>query len=402
MASETEKITNYLFSCFSETIRDPLWKDVLFTPQILKITEHPQFRKLSGIRQLGPASLIYPGAVHTRLSHCIGVFHIGRKILLTLLKQGDFRFSETGVNSFLCACLLHDLGHFPFAHSLKDVVKRTHESLATDIITGDEDLSALIRDAGADIRQVCMIIDSDYGETNDRETLLFQNLLSGALDPDKLDYLCRDAYFCGVPYGIQDVSWITEHIMNVDVYPALSVKNAASIEHLLFSKYLMYRNVYWHEKTRCATAMVRSAVVNALKDGILEEQDLYFLDDEQFMTLCRSKNYKPFKLIEQSKSGQLLYTNRTFSCPESFTENDRLIYLKDAIEKLKDRCPEYSVIVDVPEPISFESNLKLVNENGNVTVFSETDNVFATENVSRAFTKTLRKIRIYSPVKEAL
>ncbi len=402
MQQSSEKISNYLFSDFTESVRDPLWKDVLFTPEILRITEHPQFRKLSGIRQLGPASLVYPGAVHTRLSHCIGVYHIGRKILLTLLKQNGFDFTFTGVNSFLCACLLHDLGHFPFAHSLKDVVVRSHETLATDIITSDKKLSELISDTGADVEQVCTIIDPGFRDTQNRETILYQNLLSGALDPDKLDYLCRDAYFCGVPYGIQDVSWITEHIKNAGTKAALSVKNASSVEHLLFSKYLMYRNVYWHEKTRCATAMFRSAVVQALNDGVLKEQDLYFLDDGQFMNLCRSKDYEPFSLVEQAGTGKLLYTNRTFPCPENFTEKDRKIYLENAVNELKGKCPKYSVIVDVPEPISFESNLSLIDENGKIISFSDTDNVFATGNVSSAFTRTLRKIRIFSPVDEAL
>lgn len=394
--------SDYLFTEFTESVRDPLWKDILFTPEILKITEHPQFRKLSGIKQLGPASLVYPGAVHTRLSHCIGVYHIARKILLTLIREKGFSFTQTGINSFLCACLLHDLGHFPFAHSLKDVVVRSHETLATDIITSDPQLSALIGNAKADTKQVCMIIDPGFCADADDETVLYQNLLSGALDPDKLDYLCRDAYFCGVPYGMQDVSWITEHIKNIGTKPALSIKHSGSVEHLLFSKYLMYRNVYWHEKTRCATAMVKNAVVNALQDGVLKEEELYFLDDTQFINLCKSKDYKPLELVEMSNSGKLLFTNRTFECPENFTEKDRRIYLENAISQLGEKCPSYSVIVDVPEPISFESNLNLIDADGEIIPFNRTNNIFATENVSQAFTKTLRKIRIFSPVSEAL
>lgn len=393
---------NYLVGKFTESVRDPLWKDVLFTPEILKITQHPQFQKLSRIKQLGPASFVYPGAVHTRFSHCIGVYHIARQIMLNLYKQGSFEYTQTGVISFLVACLLHDLGHFPYAHSLKDVIKRSHETLATDIINTDKELSNLIEQTGADVKQVCSIIDPDSFPATDKETKFYQNLLSGALDPDKLDYLCRDAYFCGVPYGVQDVSWITDHIKNTDTYPALSINHASSVEHMLFSKYLMYRNVYWHEKTRCLTAMVRNAVVNALRDGVLKESDLYFLDDEQFITLCKSKDYPAFKLVEASRNGQALFTNRTFSCPENFTEKDRRIYLNDALEKLSSKCEEFSVIVDVPEPISFDSNLRLIDENGNIVMFNETDSVFASENISKTFTKTLRKIRIFSPVDEAL
>jgi len=393
-------LSNYLVSDFNIPVRDPVWGDMLFTPQIRNIIRHPQFQKLSRIKQLGPVSLVYPGAVHTRFAHCLGVYHISRRMMISLLRDGNAEVSRVGLDSFLVSALLHDIGHFPFAHSLKDVVVRSHESLATDIIRNDKSLNQLIREAGADIDIVCSIICPEENPTDSSEVKLYQHMLSGALDPDKLDYLCRDAFFCGVPYGVQDVSWITEHYTTCNGRPALSKENEASVEHLLFSKYLMYKNVYWHKATRCATAMVKNAVVKALKEGVLKEQDLYFLDDEQFFTLCESKKYKPFEMVNQSKIGQLFYSNKEISCPNSFSEEERIKLQDEALDKLKNKCEPWQVIVDLPEPISFESNIFIVDSEGSFEEFSKCDELFSGSEISDTFTKALRKVRVFSPVCE--
>lgn len=397
-------VETHLISDFKLTVRDPLWGDISFTPEMLSIVRHPQMQKLTRIRQLGPVSLVYPGAVHTRFSHSLGVYHIGRQILISLLRNNDCRFTEQGVDSFLVAALLHDLGHFPFAHSLKDVVKRTHESLAVQIIREDKTLYDLIVASGADIDTVCSIVcpEETHGEqkANSDEVLFYQHLLSGALDPDKMDYLCRDAYFCGVPYGIQDVSWIIEHFTVCDGEPALDRENASSVEHLLFSKYLMYKNVYWHKTTRCATAMVKNAVVSALQENIIKENDLYFLDDNQFIELCSRKSYKPFEMVTRSNIRDLFYTNTEISCPNTFGEEEKEQLRQKALDMLKGKCEPNQIIVDLPEPISFESDIRLVNPDGSSSRFSECDELFMDTKISDTFTRALRKVRVFSPVDE--
>ena len=111
----------------------------------------------------------------------------------------------------------------------------------------------------------------------------FWKILSGVLDPDKLDYLNRDAFFCGVPYGIQDVDFILEEVFpHVENGVAISPKGITALENILFSKYLMYKTVYWHKTVRIATAMIKKAIAMALEEGAIGTQDLYGLDDEQF------------------------------------------------------------------------------------------------------------------------
>ncbi|MCQ2398009.1 MAG: HD domain-containing protein [Sphaerochaetaceae bacterium] len=399
MVKNSSLILNHLVSDFTVSVRDTLWGDMLFTSEFVRLFEHPQMQKLRRIKQLGPVSLLYPGAVHTRFAHSLGVYDISRRILMSLLRNGCDTITEEGADSFLCAALLHDMGHFPYAHSLKDVVSKSHESLGVEIIRNDKDLKKLIKNTGADVDTVCSIIDPKDG--TDEETELYRNLLSGALDPDKLDYLCRDACFCGVPYGVQDVSYTVSHLRVHGSRPALSADNAGSVEHLLFAKYLMYRNVYWHKTTRTATAMVKKAIISALKDGLLRESDLYFLDDSQFLSLCEKlyteKNYKPFELVSLAESGRLYKTVRQSPCPPSITPEEIKSLEKRILTEIPAECEDWQVIVDVPEPISFESDIPLIKADGSTVTFSEESSLFGKTGVSDAFSSALRMIRVFTP-----
>ena len=115
------------------------------TEGLRKLLAADEVEKLSGIKQNGPAFHIYPGAVHTRLSHSIGVYHLGREILLSLSRKNEeLPFSEKGIMSFLSACLLHDIGHFPYAHSLKELAIKEHEEIAAELILGNDELGKAI------------------------------------------------------------------------------------------------------------------------------------------------------------------------------------------------------------------------------------------------------------------
>ena len=135
--------------------------------------------------------------------------------------------------------------------------------MATELIESDRILGTALRDASLNTDIICDIIDERRPAT-DGEVLLYRSILSGALDPDKLDYLNRDAYFAGVPYGIQDVSYITDHLCLHEGSLAIGFEALGSVQHLLFSKYLMYRNVYWHKTVRSATAMIKRCLFENL------------------------------------------------------------------------------------------------------------------------------------------
>lgn len=402
--AERNKIIIYLDKDFQHTLRDPLWKDIHLNSSLMKVYKAKEFQKLSRIKQLGPTSLIYPGAVHTRLCHSLGVYHLARKIIQSLLTRGLGSFlTKEGIDDFLCSALLHDIGHFPYAHSLKELPLIDHERLATFIILGNSQLNKILVEEKYNCVRISEILDFDR-ETTDQETLFYRSLLSGALDPDKLDYLNRDAFFSGVTYGQQDSSYIISHLTIENGRSALLSKAEMSVEHLLFAKYQMYKTVYWHEKTRCATAMIKKALINCLSKGTLSPNSLYDLDDFSFNSLA-NENPNILANVIKVRNNDLLVTKyeRSFDEKNKFDRickplEKRIIIEKKIFDILKVTHPnirEDEVIVDIPEPISFESDILLVFPDGTTSTFKNHNELF-TKEVRENFIKTLRKTRIFT------
>jgi uncharacterized protein len=369
---EREKVLDHLNNDYTEPIRDPVWRHISLSRPLLRVAEHAQFQKLDRIRQLGPAYLVYPGATHTRRSHSLGVFHVARRMMTSLARRGaDAPITVAGVKAFLCACLLHDIGHYPFAHSLKDLDVEAHETIAAGEITGA--LSTVIRTSlDIDPAFVAAIINRGSDARGQPGVDFYRRILSGVLDPDKLDYLNRDAYFCGVPYGIQDVDFILEEIFpDKDSGVAISSKGITALESILFSKYLMYKTVYWHKTVRIATAMIKKAVAMALKDGVITRNDLYGLDDEEFFARFSSTRYPSFRLVELVRRREL--HRQVWRVPFA-EENPSHRRVEDTRQRLlaEERIaheagaaagrpfPVESIVLDVPERVSFDFDLPIV------------------------------------------
>ncbi len=401
---DRNKIIIHLDKEYNITLRDPLWKDIKLSTQLMSIYKTKEVQKLSRIKQLGPTWLVYPGAVHTRLVHSLGVYHLSRMIILSLLTKGlGKNLTINGIDDFLCASLLHDIGHFPYAHSLKELPLTDHETLATYTIKGNTDLNKELLKQNYNVDRICQILDKEI-ECDDDQTLFFRSVLSGALDPDKLDYLNRDALFSGVTYGIQDSSYIISHLTIRHNKTALEGKAQISLEHLLFAKYQMYKTVYWHETTRCATAMIKKALVRCLSDGTITAKDLYNIDDYSFEALA-DKHSDELSNVIRVRNNDLLSTKYVKSFDEKCKFDSycrpldtRSIMEKKLYEILKQNHPdlrEDELIIDIPEPISFESDILLTFDDDKEESFVEHNELF-TKEVREKFQTTLRKIRIFT------
>lgn len=396
-------LLDFLASEFTEPIRDPLWGNIFLSPGLERIAASGPFAKLGRIKQLGPAFLVYPGATHTRRAHSLGVFHMARRLAWALAARGELDFcTREGLQSYLVGALCHDLGHFPFAHSLKELPLAEHESLTARAILG-EPLRGLVEAAGADPLVAAAIVDKGAPDGGDRELRFFRGLLSGVLDPDKLDYLNRDAFFCGVPYGAQDSDFILQRVA-VGPGDALAIEERGlmSVEGLLFSKYLMYRSVYWHKGVRAATAMIKKAVLLALKAGVLCNEDLYGLDDDGFYSRLRSIDFPPLALAEAVFEGRLYES--VLDLP--FDAGDRRqLGLLDLDARLRAEAElardagldPLGLVIDIPEPISFETDLPVLREHGSraAVPFSESPTVFSPPVVA-GFAASLRRLRVFS------
>lgn len=378
-------------------IRDPLWKHIYLPEELAAALTTPDFVRLSRIRQLGPTELVYPGAVHTRAGHSLGVYELARRILERLEQRGADWITSTGRSSWYAAALFHDIGHFPYTHSLKELPLEEHEVLSGRIVLGD-DIARCISRSGGNPEQVAAIIDTTI-PTTDTETLFYRRLLSGVLDPDKLDYLNRDAYYCGVPYGIQDTEFTLDQLQpHQQKGIVLDSTAILSVENLLFSKYLMYRSVYWHRQVRIATAMMKKALYAALSKNLVAPEELYQQDDSGIHNLLQAipQGGFPEIILAQGVAQRQLYkvvAEIKFDPDNSFHHQLENLQLRnEAEEQLAQQLgiPAPHLLLDIPEQISFESDLWICGEE---LPFSQSSTVFSSQTVA-SFTGSLRKIRV--------
>ncbi len=217
---------------------------------LLDIVRHPAFYRLSRIKQLGGANIVYPGAQHTRLQHSLGAFHLMGKAILSLQQKGQFIF-DSEAEAVQAAILLHDIGHGPFSHVLEHT-----------LISGicHEDISLLVMEQmNEEMRgQLGLAIKIFKDEYPKR---FLHQLISSQLDMDRLDYLKRDAFFTGVNEANIGSSRIIDMLDVIDDQLVVDKKGIYSIENYLVSRRLMYWQVYLH-KTSVAAEHV---MINALK-----------------------------------------------------------------------------------------------------------------------------------------
>lgn len=396
---EKEKIRDYLAYGFTEPFRDPLWKHIYLTPGLKRLTAAPAFQKLSGIKQLGPTYMVYPGATHTRLNHSLGVFALARRIIQAIISFDPAgEFTKSGVKAFLCAALLHDLGHFPYAHSLKELPLKAHEVLTAEIILDTPLFGLIERHAQTDPLMVASIIDESKDSCGSAEIDVYRNILSGVLDPDKLDYLSRDAYFCGVPYGVQDVDFVIHKLRYHKTEGlVLDEQGLHAVENVLFSKYLMYRSVYWHKVVRIATAMIKKAVYSGIRDGAVIPSDLYGLDDYEFFSRYSSGSFAYSSLVNDVWQRKLYKVVAEQPFQPGNPDHEKLLDLDTRSAHEKQICESLHIdpsklILDIPEPVSFEIDLQ-IDTGGRLVSFTEAGSVFSRD-VIKGFTGALRKMRV--------
>lgn len=384
----------------TEPVRDPLWKHIYLSKEILAIAGSTPFQRTARIKQLGPTFYVYPGATHTRMGHSFGVYELARQILKAISKQNNvIDLTREGMLSFLIAALLHDVGHFPYTHSLKDLPLKDHEVLSGEIILETE-INDLVKLAGADATLAAQIVDTNL-DTDNKEVLFYRQILSGALDPDKLDYLNRDAFYCGIPYGMQDTDFIIDRLIADPVNGlAIDKRGIQAVESVLFSKYLMFKSVYWHKTVRNATAIVKKILIHALENDFIEDEELYMLDDHGLIDLLTSNNASYYKIINDLNNRK--FYNTVFEIPamkisKEITPSEKLELEKQILENLigKNDAEKYFLhfIIDIPENISFETNLRFFDE-GEFYKLDQSDYVFS-NHVIQKFQEALQKIRIF-------
>lgn len=341
------------------SIRDPLWNTIGLDDVARRLIDTAVFQRLRYVRQLGLAHLVYPGATHTRFEHALGAYHLARRTVAVLdeRRELDAAADTTERAVVIAAALLHDVGHHPFSHALEEIGAQHHEEAARPLIT-----------TGAVARELRASIAPDapervYALIRGQSTSPLQGLISGSLDLDKIEYLKRDAFMCGVPYGEIDVDRLINALTVIHAAPdtpsarttiGVLEKGLSALESLLFAKYQMYRNVYWHHAVRSATAMYKRLVDDAIRDRALDESELSSLTDEGLLHVLEETGRPP--LLDALRNRRLY--KRAFECaagdlPEGTgdwiaTDLERVRTTEDELARDLELAPG-ELLLDFPE-----------------------------------------------------
>ena len=308
-----------------EIIRDPLWNNIRIDPLAMRLVDTPAFQRLRYVRQLGLAFLVYPGATHTRFEHALGTYHLARLALSLLQERGDLDArSQDDCLIVRVAALLHDVGHYPFSHALEEIGALHHEEVARPLITEGELAELLRSEIGGDAPERIMALIRGQSDS------ALQGLISGSLDLDKIEYLKRDALMCGVSYGDIDADRLLNSLTVLvpqSGRPAMGLveKGLSALESLLFAKYQMYRNVYWHHAVRSATAMYKRLVEDAVTAGSLDARTLAGFTDEGLLHDLERR--APSDLLRALRERRLY--KRAFECPAAELPIDAAEWIAD-------------------------------------------------------------------------
>ncbi len=242
-----------------KVLRDPVYGYVyIHDPLIWDVVNTPEVQRLRRIRQLGPAYLTYPGGEHSRFSHALGTYEVVRRLLQAFERERQ-GISPERARLAMVAGLLHDVGHGPFSHALEPLWGPSHEEWGARVLV----------DPATTLHQVLAAYEPSLpGQVADvilkrHPDRLVTSLVSGQLDADRLDYLRRDALYCGVDYGQFNLDRILRVVHRLDDRLVVKKTGLQTVEAYLLARYFMYGQVYFHPVCRSAEVVLRQVMARA-------------------------------------------------------------------------------------------------------------------------------------------
>ena len=258
----------------TKVLKDPVHSYIHIHYEVIwNCLDSKEFQRLRRIRQLGGDFQVYPTAEHSRFSHSLGVYEIVRR-MVTEVKSLCVELTEYDKVCVMLAGLLHDVGHGPFSHAFEHITNHSHEEYTAKIILGNTELNAILR---AVSEKLPLDIVSIIQHTHENDIL--NQIVSGQLDADRMDYLLRDSYFTATSYGQFDLERILRTMRvrkTAEGRKVIVVKYTGihSVEDYIMARYQMYWQVYYHPVARSYEA-VFIQLFNRLKDIFKVDKDYF-------------------------------------------------------------------------------------------------------------------------------
>lgn len=285
----------------TKVLKDPVHSYIHIHYEVIwNCLDSKEFQRLRRIRQLGGDFQVYPTAEHSRFSHSLGVYEIVRR-MVTEVKSLCVELAEYDKVCVMLAGLLHDVGHGPFSHAFEHVTNHSHEEYTAKIILGNTELNAILRAVSEKLPQDIVSIIQHTHEND-----ILNQIVSGQLDADRMDYLLRDSYFTATSYGQFDLERILRTMRvrkTAEGRKVIVVKYTGihSVEDYIMARYQMYWQVYYHPVARSYEA-VFIQLFNRLKDIFKGDKD-YFEDMKVLIPFLEKSEVSVdeyFKLDENS------------------------------------------------------------------------------------------------------
>ena len=285
----------------TKVLKDPVHSYIHIHYEVIwNCLDSKEFQRLRRIRQLGGDFQVYPTAEHSRFSHSLGVYEIVRR-MVTEVKSLCVELTEYEKVCVMLAGLLHDVGHGPFSHAFENITNHSHEEYTAKIILGNTELNAILRDVSEKLPQDIVSIIQHTHEND-----ILNQIVSGQLDADRMDYLLRDSYFTATSYGQFDLERILRTMRvrkTAEGRKVIVVKYTGihSVEDYIMARYQMYWQVYYHPVARSYEA-VFIQLFNRLKDIFKGDKD-YFEDMKVLVPFLEKSEVRVdeyFKLDENS------------------------------------------------------------------------------------------------------
>ncbi|MBK8493960.1 MAG: HD domain-containing protein [Chitinophagaceae bacterium] len=378
---------------FRKIINDPVYGFITVDDELIyQVIAHPYFQRLRRISQMAMANLVYPGAVHSRLHHALGAYHL-MGIALQELKNKGTQISAEEEQAAKISILLHDIGHGPFSHALEHVLIESihHEDLSLMII------KELNKQFSGKLNLALEIFTDRY-----HKKFLYQ-LISGQLDVDRMDYLNRDSFFTGVNEGVIGYDRILKMLTVHNGELMVEEKSIYSIEKFLVARRLMYWQVYLHKTVLCAEQMLQRIIKRAkyLKAATQQPLHNFITQPLQTVTLEEFCNLDDYDVLAAIK-GWRHHEDKILSGLCNGIINRQLLkvqYFANPVdekmvqEKLAAACNKFNINTEDAGWLVFtgevssstynleEEHIHILFKDGTVKDISEVDNALINQNL---------------------